>query len=91
LGADERRWLALDVDLILGLDLHRVWSGPANDRGATALVAADDLVAARERARREGDYATADALRETLRTLGVFVADAAIPGRRDKPGPDVKE
>jgi cysteinyl-tRNA synthetase len=68
-----------------------VWSGPANDRGATTSVGADDLVAARERARREGDYATADALRETLRTLGVFVADAAIPGDRDEPPPDVKE
>ncbi len=34
LPADERRWLALDADRVLGLDLDRVWDGPRGRRGA---------------------------------------------------------
>jgi hypothetical protein len=29
LPADERRWLVLDADAVLGLDLHRVWDARA--------------------------------------------------------------
>ena len=69
LAPDERRWLVLDADLVLGLDLHAVWQ--SEDLPAEA----QELVAARSRAREAGDYATADALREELRRLGVKVVD----------------
>ena len=69
LSAEEKRWLVLDADLVLGLDLHRAWLRPER----TAEV--DELVAARARAREAGDYATADELREQLRRRGVDVVD----------------
>ena len=34
LSDDERRWLILDADLVLGLDLDRVWDEPTEPRGA---------------------------------------------------------
>ena len=30
---DERRWLVLDADQVLGLDLHRVWAAPLAEAG----------------------------------------------------------
>ena len=33
LAADERRWLVLDADLVLGLDLDRVWDGRSRGSG----------------------------------------------------------
>jgi len=30
LPADEKRWLVLDADAVLGLDLHRVWDAMAD-------------------------------------------------------------
>ena len=45
--ADERRWLVLDADLVLGLDLDRVWDGRRR-----AARRADDLPAERRRCSR---------------------------------------
>jgi cysteinyl-tRNA synthetase len=70
---DERRWLVLDADFVLGLDLDQAWTETA----ATDLPpGADRLVAQRAAAREAGDYARADALRDELANLGVDVRDA---------------
>jgi cysteinyl-tRNA synthetase len=62
--------LLLDWDRVLGLDLAR--SAPA----AGALPAgAAELLAQRERARAEKDFATSDRLRSELADLGVEVTD----------------
>jgi cysteinyl-tRNA synthetase len=71
LPAAERRWIVLDADLVLGLDLHRAWSaGPG--AGATTEVPATvrDRVAARAAARARRDFATADAIRADLEAGG---------------------
>ena len=76
LPADERRWLVLDADAVLGLDLHRVWDTHATE--AAAAVVPDDvrrLVADRDAARAGGDYARADALRLELTEQGWNVVD----------------
>src|SRR4029077_714331 len=39
LSADERRWLLLDADAVLGLDLHRAWETKAPRRVLTTRVA----------------------------------------------------
>jgi cysteinyl-tRNA synthetase len=72
ISVDERRWLVLDADLVLGLDLDRVWAGSA------AVVPADvlALVAARDAARAARDWPRADALRGELAALGWDVVDA---------------
>jgi cysteinyl-tRNA synthetase len=74
---DERRWLVLDMDFVLGLDLHR--SAAGNETiGADRLPAgAADLLAARVRARADRDFAAADRLRDELRRLGVDPVDLA--------------
>jgi cysteinyl-tRNA synthetase len=72
LAADEKRWLVLDADAVLGLDLDRVWAMPRETRlppGAKALIAA------RSAAREAGDWAHADALRAELAALGLEVVD----------------
>ncbi|HEY4189505.1 MAG TPA: cysteine--tRNA ligase [Candidatus Limnocylindrales bacterium] len=69
--ADERRWLALDADLVLGLDLDLVWSGTEDDLPAGA----QSLLAQRDEARRSRDWARADALRDELAGLGVELTD----------------
>ena len=71
LSADERRWLVLDADLVLGLGLDRVWAGAEGE--APAEVEA--LVAARDAARAARDWARADALRADLAALGWEVVD----------------
>ncbi len=74
LPTDERRWLVLDADAVLGLDLHRVWH--ATDAAAQSTPAdVTMLVEAREAARRERDYARADAIRQELRDSGWTVTD----------------
>lgn len=79
IAPDEKRWLLLDADLVLGLDLHLAWQ--ADDARAAQRVPADaesdvaKLVAARAKARAAGDYGRADALREQLRARGVDVVD----------------
>lgn len=72
IASAEKRWLVLDADLVLGLDLHASWSAPSTRASSPAL---ERLVGDRARARAAGDYATADALREELRRLGVEVVD----------------
>lgn len=71
LPPDERRWLILDWDFVLGLDLHRAWESPSAELPAGAAA----LLAARSDARRTRDFAAADRLRSELRTLGVEPID----------------
>ena len=81
LPADERRWLVLDADAVLGLDLDRVWEATAN--GDAATTAADEalpegaaaLVEARSAARAARDFARADALRDQLAGMGLELID----------------
>lgn len=73
LSDDEKRWLALDADLVLGLDLHRVWAdAPATD---DPPAGAQELLDQRAAARAARDYATADELRARLADLGVEPVD----------------
>ena len=85
LPVDERRWLILDVDAVLGLDLHRVWDVADHRPGTGSAEAAaagrhvpDDvqvLVEARTAARAARDFATADAIRDNLAAEGWSVVD----------------
>jgi cysteinyl-tRNA synthetase len=70
LPADERRWLVLDADAVLGLDLHKVWGTPV-DVPATVQARLDRRASARS----ARDYATSDVLRDELRELGWDVTD----------------
>ena len=82
LPAEERRWLILDADLVLGLDLHRVWD-PAADSvrmgssvyGDAIPAGVEALVNERSRARSTGQYARADAIRNELGELGWEIVD----------------
>ena len=75
LPADERRWLVLDADVVLGLDLDRVWVVAAKPADTVpAEIAA--LVDARTAARAARDWTRADALRDDLERLGWTVTDA---------------
>ena len=75
LTPDERRWLVLDADQVLGLDLHRVWHDRATEAGPPSRVAA--LMAERDAARGRREFARADAIRDELATLGWEVVDEA--------------
>ena len=75
LPADERRWLVLDADAVLGLDLHRAWE--ASDDVVETPVEVSALVAERDAARRARDYARADALRDEIGAAGFDVIDDA--------------
>jgi cysteinyl-tRNA synthetase len=74
LPVDERRWLVLDADFVLGLDL---------DRPAARVPAAQDEIPAevgalaerRATARAARDYATADELRARIADAGYDVTD----------------
>jgi cysteinyl-tRNA synthetase len=70
LPADERRWLVLDADAVLGLDLHKVWGTPV-DVPATVQARLDRRASARS----ARDYATSDVIRDELRELGWDVTD----------------
>jgi cysteinyl-tRNA synthetase len=72
---DERRWLVLDADLVLGLDLDRVWE-PATSADEPDPVA-QRLVAERSGARAAGDFRRADELRAELAERGWDVVDTA--------------
>ncbi len=74
LSADERRWLVLDADAVLGLDLHRVWAA-SGDAASAPPPEVEALVAARSAARAERDFARADALRADIETAGWDVVD----------------
>jgi cysteinyl-tRNA synthetase len=78
LEPDERRWLALDADFVLGLDLHRVW-----DVAESIALPADVQSLADERAaaRAASDYHRSDELRNQLSDLGWSVKDA--PGGQE--------
>jgi cysteinyl-tRNA synthetase len=80
LASDERRWLILDADLVLGLDLHRVWDEPAN-AGAHVPDRISSLVAERTAARETRDFARSDAIREELAKLGWIVTDEPAGSR----------
>ena len=74
LPADERRWLVLDADFVLGLDLDRVdgrrirrSSGPGRGRAPRSSVASA--------ARAARDFATADGARSEIEALGYVVTD----------------
>ncbi|MEO5940962.1 MAG: cysteine--tRNA ligase [Candidatus Limnocylindrales bacterium] len=72
LPADERRWLILDADYVLGLDLDRV--------GATASPAlippeVAALLERRAAARAAHDFAIADRLRVEIAELGYLITD----------------
>jgi cysteinyl-tRNA synthetase len=75
LSDDVKRWLALDADLILGLDLHRMWE--ATDREQALPADARALLDERTEARAAHDYVRADALRDRLLALGVEPVDRA--------------
>jgi cysteinyl-tRNA synthetase len=72
LDPDERRWLALDADFVLGLDLGR-------DAGRDVSAAVPEQVRAllerRAAARTERDFATSDQLRAEIAALGFEVTD----------------
>jgi cysteinyl-tRNA synthetase len=74
LPADERRWLVLDADVVLGLDLHRVWESPV--AGADVPADVEALLRQREAARSSRDYTKADALRAEIGAAGYEVIDA---------------
>jgi len=73
LPPDERRWLILDADFVLGLDLDR--AGPeAADRAAEPAELAG-LLADRAAARAAREFARADELRDRIAGLGFAVTD----------------
>jgi cysteinyl-tRNA synthetase len=73
LSEDERRWLILDADAVLGLDLDRVWE---NAPSAVAPNEVQALLADRTAARADGDYARADSIRADLAERGWEIVDA---------------
>jgi cysteinyl-tRNA synthetase len=76
LPADERRWLALDADAVLGLDLHRSWEAAPDQQSAAKLPEVGaGLLAERSAARASRDFERADALRAELLDLGIEVTD----------------
>jgi len=79
LAPDERRWLLLDADAVLGLGLDGVWAA-GSSLGASAAHAdlpsgAQRLLAERTAARAAGDFALADRLRDELEALGLELTD----------------
>ena len=80
--SDERRWLVLDMDLVLGLDLDRAAeaarrAAPARRDAATLPDEIRRLLDDRSAARAGRDFARADRLREQLREFGVEPIDNA--------------
>jgi cysteinyl-tRNA synthetase len=72
LSVDERRWLILDADAVLGLGLDRTWDA----QPATVAPADIEAIAAeRVAARTARDFARADALRDELAARGWDVVD----------------
>ncbi len=72
LPADERRWLVLDADAVLGLDLDRV---PLAAVEAPLPDQVTGLLRERDAARATRDFATADRLRTEIAELGFEVID----------------
>jgi cysteinyl-tRNA synthetase len=89
LSADERRWLVLDADAVLGLDLHRVWDDIEPDGDAALPADVQARLEARTAARAARDFARADAIRDELAGEGWDVVDGAAGStarRRVSPG-----
>jgi cysteinyl-tRNA synthetase len=82
LPADERRWLILDADFVLGLDLDKIaWESRAEEAEEEILDAElRALISARSEARQARDFARADAIRDELRSQGIEVTDEAGGG-----------
>jgi cysteinyl-tRNA synthetase len=72
LSEDERRWLILDADAVLGLDLDHVWD---SSRSAVAPDDVQVLLADRAAARAAGDYGRADSIRASLAARGWEIVD----------------
>jgi len=87
LADDERRWLLLDFDAVLGLDLDRTWD--ADDRREPVPAAIRARLAERTAAREARDYARSDALRGELADLGWDVVDGP-DGSRLRPRDPVR-
>ncbi len=77
LPTDERRWLILDADLVLGLDLHRAWEASGEARADDVPLAISKLVSERAAARQRRDFARSDEIRDELAGLGWEVIDSA--------------
>ncbi len=74
ISEDERRWLILDADFVLGLDLDRVWV--AEDAASQPVPAeVQSMAAARTAARAAQDWGRADELRAGLEAAGWDVTD----------------
>jgi cysteinyl-tRNA synthetase len=74
LDDDERRWLVLDADAVLGLGLDGVWTAEPEPEVPDDVQA---LLSERAAARKAGDYARADALRAEIGDRGWDVVDAS--------------
>jgi cysteinyl-tRNA synthetase len=72
---DERRWLVLDADLVLGLDLDLIWDGAGAAATDEYPEAVGVLIEARTVARAARDFARADAIRDELAAEGWDVVD----------------
>ncbi len=70
-SADERRWLILDADFVLGLELDRVGAGSTADVPTEVRA----LLDRRAVARAARDFASADAIRAAIADLGYAVTD----------------
>ncbi len=69
---DERRWLVLDADAVLGLGLDGVW---ATDLRTEAPDDIRGLLSERTAARKAGDYARADTIRAEIAERGWDIVD----------------
>jgi cysteinyl-tRNA synthetase len=87
---DERRWLILDADAVLGLDLDRVWDEPAVATVDAVPAEVRALVEARTVARADRHWSRADSLRSDLERLGWDVTDTLagpeLTRREARPG-----
>jgi cysteinyl-tRNA synthetase len=72
---DEKRWLVLDADLVLGLDLDRAAAAGDAPRDDDLGVQERALLDARNEARASRDWGRADALRSELAEAGIEVTD----------------
>jgi cysteinyl-tRNA synthetase len=80
LPLDERRWLVLDMDFVLGLDLHLAVPGREGFSGDRRVreplpERALERISARSKARASKEWAAADRLRDELRADGFDVID----------------
>jgi len=75
LAVDERRWLVLDADYVLGLDLRPAPIAADVDAGSELPDEIAALARKRIVARTARDYARSDALRAELNALGYDVVD----------------